>query len=221
MASDYIPSKQALLSAFLSNFATLIAAGPGTYGLMTADATQITTYTNSFTAALTLVLNPGTKTKATVADKNGKKAAVVQVVRQYAQVIKRNLGVSDAAKAALGITLNDNTHTPVPAPSSAPQLALVAKAGGVIAAEVRDSADPARRAKPAGVQGTALYLAIGTTPPADPASLPLYTLATKSAVNLTFSGSDLGKTAYVYGAFYNPAGERGPLSAVASRVIGG
>jgi len=221
MAGGYIPVKQQALDAFAQNFSTLISASPGTYGLMASDAAQIASQANLYHAALTLVLNPATRTTATVADKNGKKAGMLQVLRIYAQMIKLNQGVSDLAKRALGLTINDTTRTPYPVPSSAPKLTLNAKAGGAVSLQVRDSADPTRKAKPAGVQGTAVYASIGNAPPADPTTLPLYDLVTKNAIDLAVAPGDLGKTMYVYGRFYNPAGQRGPLSAMASMVLGG
>src|SRR5438105_3306455 len=98
--ADYLPSKETQLSAWVANFSTLITATPGAYGLMASDAVTIASAVNLFTAALTLALNPATKTKATVADKNAKKHSMLVTIRQYAQVIKRNLGVSNEAKIA-------------------------------------------------------------------------------------------------------------------------
>jgi hypothetical protein len=82
MSTDYIPSTDTGIAAWADNFSTLITATPAAYGLMASDAVTIATSFNLFNAALTLVLNPLTKTKATVADKNAKKSAMISTLRQ-------------------------------------------------------------------------------------------------------------------------------------------
>src|SRR5262245_20402437 len=128
MAGSYIPSRESELVTWAVNFDTLITAAPATYGLVAADATSIHTYVAAFTASYTLAADPVTRTLATVADKDGKKAAMLDVLRSYAQRVKLNAGVADADKVNLGLNLNDNTTTPIPAPSTYPLQSLSAPA---------------------------------------------------------------------------------------------
>lgn len=219
MATDYIPSREALLSTWVSNFSTLITATPGAYGLMASDATVIATAVNLFNAALTLALNPATKTKGTVADKNAKKAAMLVTVRQYSQVIKRNLGVSNEAKIALGLTINAAGPTPVPAPSTMPVI-TPAPAGSLRQViHFADATAPDRRAKPAGVKGLLVAVAVGTTPPPVRDLVPTYGMATKQAFAVSFSEADAAKTAYYYGRWITASGLLGPWSALSQAII--
>jgi hypothetical protein len=221
MASDYIPSTDTGCAAWAENFSTLITATPGAYGLMASDAVTIATSFNLFNAALTLVLNPLTKTKATVADKNGKRAAMLSTLRQYSQVIKRNLGVSNEAKIGLGLTIDDSGRTPIPAPTTAPILSIFNAAPLHHSVRFVDETSPDRRAKPAGVQGVLLAVAVGTTPPVDFATMPVQGLMTRQNFDLGFALPDKGKNAYYAGRFVTPSGLPGPWSALAQLTIAG
>jgi hypothetical protein len=219
MATEYIPSRESLLSTFVSNFSTLISATPGAYGLMASDATVIATAVNLFNAALTLALNPATKTKATVADKNAKKAAMLVTVRQYSQVIKRNLGVSNDAKIGLGLTINSGGPSPIPAPTTQPVLSIATAGSLRQVVHFADTTAPDRRAKPAGVKGLMLAVAVGTTPPASRELVPTYGMATKQSFAVDFNDGDAAKTAYYYGRWITAAGLLGPWSALAQSII--
>src|SRR5947207_5207711 len=114
MGRSYLPSRDAELGQWVTNFSTLITASPGTYGLLAGDAGSIAAYVNAFNSALAVVANPATKTRATVAGKDGAKAAMLDIVRPYAIQVRNNAGVSNADKTALGLTIVDQTKTTVP-----------------------------------------------------------------------------------------------------------
>jgi hypothetical protein len=88
---SYIPPRDTELGQWVGNFSALITASPGTYGLLAGDAAAIAAYANAFTGALAVVNNPATKTKATVANKDGAKATMLEIVRPYAMQVRNNL----------------------------------------------------------------------------------------------------------------------------------
>ena len=71
---------------------------------------------DAYAAAYEANSDPGTKTAATVATKDGAKAAMLSVIRSYAKMISANQAVLDADKVTIGVTVYDFTKTPVPAP---------------------------------------------------------------------------------------------------------
>jgi hypothetical protein len=219
--SSYMPSKDDALNTWARNFSTLISASPGTYGLMAADADAIATQVNLFSAALALAQNPPTRTSSAIADKNGKRAAMKQVIRQYALMIKQNQGVSDAAKTDLGLTISTPVHTVTPAPGMAPVLTLESDGAARQVVHISDSTDPKRKARPAGVQGVVLLAYVGTTTPTTPDQATFKRLATRRSAALVYNAADAGKLATVWGAYYNPAGELGPISEAESLLITG
>jgi len=221
MSTDYIPQKDTLTAAWAANFSGLITATPGAYGLMASDAATIAAAYNLYNSALTLVLNPLTKTKATVADKNAKKHAMLATLRLYAQMIKLNRGVTNEAKIGLGIHINAGGPSPVPAPTTSPVLAVANGVPLVQSVEFHDITTPSRRAKPAGVTGLMLLVAVGTTPPASPAEAEMYGIATKAPYQVTFNPADKGKTAYYFGRWVTGTGLTGPWSAMAQLTVAG
>ena len=221
MPSQYIPSTESGIAAWSGNFSTLIGANPGAYGLMISDSVTIATSFNLFNAALLLAVNPVTKTKATVADKNAKKYAMLATLRQYAQVIKRNLGVSNDAKIALGLTIDDSGRTPIPAPTTAPILQIFNGSSLHHIVRFADEATPASRAKPVGVQGVMLSVFVGIAPPTDIEGLPNYGLITRQNFDIGYSLEQRGKIAFYYGRFVTPAGLPGPWSGLAQLTISG
>jgi hypothetical protein len=219
--ADYIPSRESLLSAWATNFSDLITATPGAYGLMASDATTISNAVALFTAALSIALNPTTKTKASVADKDAKKAAMLVTIRQYAKVIKLNLGVSNEAKIGLGLTINDSGRTPVPAPTTEPVISVASGAPLQQILRFVDATTPDRRARPAGVTGMMLVRSIGTAEPTDIDSLPIYGIATRQPYVVNFDLADKAKTAYYFGRWVTATGLVGPWSQSAALTIAG
>ena len=222
--SDYLPDADAAVRNWVRNFSTHIFATPGAYGLMESDASSIGAAVDLFDQALTLAVNPGTRTMGVVADKNAKKAAMLVTLRYYAQVIKHNLGISNEAKITLGLRINHAGRSPVPAPSTVPVLAVASDVPLAQRVEFRDSTTPSRRAKPPGVTGMMLAVAVappGATLPADPATVPVYGIATRQPYRVQFPSDAKGKTACYFGCWINGTGQVGPWSIMAQLMIAG
>ena len=217
---SYIPSRDADLDFWALNFSSLIAAGPGTYGLITADATAITAAYTSWHAAYLLVTSPDTKTATTVAAKDVAKINLLALVRPYAIQISLNPGVSVDDKVALAINPRTNTPTPVPAPTSAPVLSLIGATYLQHTLRYRDEGAPATsRAKPPGVTAIEIYAATSATIVTNPELLPLKTTASKVPVVVSWDSSDQAKVAYYATRWITQRQLRGPWSAIQAIVV--
>jgi hypothetical protein len=113
--AQYLPANEEALRSWSRNFATLVGAEPGRYGLSPLDAATIRTAVDTFDTALTRARKPGTRTKPAVAAKDAAKAAYIATVRRYAITIRDNRGVSNADKLALGLNLINNSRARLPA----------------------------------------------------------------------------------------------------------
>ena len=215
----YIPTRDAELGQWAANFSTLVSASPGTYGLVAGDATTIATYVGAFTSALAVVNNPATKTRATVAAKDGARAAMLDIVRGYAQQVRNNQGVSNADKLALGLTLPDRTPTVVPAPSTSPLLNVVGATPGQHTLRYADAATPDSRRKPAGAIGLQLFVAVSTGVVGDPGAAPFKSFVTRQPYGVNFSAADNGKLATYFARWQNRRGETGPWSSAVTFTI--
>lgn len=221
MAGSYIPQKEALLKVWVTAFSTLITANPTDYGLVVGDATAISTPVNAFVAAYTTATTPGTRTSVTIAAKDQAKAAMLLVVRSYAQQIRNSKTVSDALKLGLGLTLPDYVPTPVPAPTEFPMINI--DSAGPLTHSIRyaPSGNPMGHAKPAGSIGMLLFREVGAVAVADAAALPFHSIQTKQPIDSSFQQADIGKVASYSARFYSRSGKLGPWSQVTTFVVTG
>ena len=225
MASDYIPKTETGLRDWAHNFSALITANPPTYGLMASDAAAIASVVSAYTAALTLAVDPSTKTKATVAAKDSDKAAMLVVVRRYAQFIKLNDGVSNDEKIGLGLTINDTSRTPVPAPATQPICTIIGTTPLRHTLRFADASTPAKRAKPPGAIGLELYYFVAPAATAAPVSpeagddVEFYGVATRQPYLVELDPTDVGKQATYYARWITRTGLVGPWSAPVAMTV--
>lgn len=211
----YIPTQQAKFTAWLANFSTLITAAPATYGLLSSDAAIISGYNTSWVAAYGPVTSPNTKTAASVAAKNVAFATYLPLIRAYAQSVANNVGVSSAAKIALGLNPKTSTPSPVTAPSSNPVLVVQSASSGSIILRYRDSAaSVAVKAKPYGAIQCRIVGAVLSTPPANASVLPQIAIATKSPFVLNTVGLGAGSQLYLASYWQTRKGLLSPPSPV-------
>lgn len=206
------PNRESDLDAWLLNFKTLIAATPTNYGLVAADATSITNAFNSWHAAWVAAVSDGTRSKLTIQTKNEQKANVLFVVRGYMGTILANRAVSNTLKMGLGLHVRDTVPTPVPPPSTRPELAVVKTGAGFQTVTATDEATPSKRARPAGSVGLLIYRAVAEDAVSTPASAQFLTFVGKAAAQSNFTAADRGKTATYFARWTNARGEVGPWS---------
>jgi hypothetical protein len=220
--APYIPPRNANFVAWLANFATLIAASPATYGLVSGDATVISAQNTALAAAYALITSPSTKTAATVSAFNTEKVNALAVARPYAVTISLNAGVSSANKIALGINPRTAVPTPVTAPTTTPVLTAqsTSTAGTII--RYRDAtASPSVKSKPAGVTAIEMYGLASTTAVTDPTTLLFLGVQTKSPYTQAMGSGAAGKTVYFSARWVTRKGLVGPWAPIISYVVAG
>jgi hypothetical protein len=208
---SYIPSREALLDDWLTNFKALIVLSPTTYGLQVADGTAIQNSYNSWHAAYLAAINPTTRTKSTVITKNEQKSIVLGVVRGYAATIRANRAVTDENKNNLGLHVAETTRTPVPPPSTQPVLEVVDTEAGLQVLAVKDEG-ASRRGKPTGVAGVLVYRAVAADPVSAAGETAFLIFTSKTGLQSNFTTADRGKIATYFARWTNAKGEVGPWS---------
>ena len=218
----YIPSKDALLNAWLANFSTLLTASPSTYGQTSTTASSVAAAVATWTAAYSLVTSPTTKTATTVAAKNTAKVTVLATVRPVAQNISLNPGVSSGSKTSIGVNPRTSTPSPVTPPTSNPVLTIQSAAQQSIILRYRDSAASVSvKAKPYGVKQCRIVGGPSVTPVTDPTTLPLLSQATKSPVQITLGSSAVGTQYYFAAQWVTQTGGVSPWSPIVNFTIPG
>jgi hypothetical protein len=226
----YIPTQQSKLVTWAENFNSLITATPTAFGVLPADATTINSYVAAFTAAYALSNkgSPGTRTPSAITNTNNLQAAMLGIVRTYAQQIRNNQGVTSANKQALGLNVPSSSRTPAPVPSTSPILSVVGATPLTLTCTIRDPTAPASaRKKAVGARAYVVFYIlqpIANPPPAAPGN-QVIALGTKTPFPISFPTGSSGMMAYLWAAWTgrvvgSPGGAGfGPVSPVVSHVI--
>jgi len=168
---EFLPSKEADLLAWSTNFDAKITATPTIYGVTSAMATVYTALHLAFATKYAESIEPTTNSKATIAAKNLAKQNLVNGpggARALVALCQAFPGMNDALRAELSIRPRDVEPSPAPVPDDAPQLNIVSTVGRKVTLRLRDPKNPDRRGKPEGIQGATVLTHVGTTAPQDP-----------------------------------------------------
>lgn len=209
---SYIPDRDQDFNAWLINFSTLITESPPTYGLAPSDAVSIAAVQASFTAALTLSTDPGTRTPATVAAKNAARVAAEDVVRPYAVMISQSGSVLPDDKVAVGVTLRIDSPTPIPAPNVAPELGIE----NAIPMQQRltyKTPGTAGKYKPFGSIGVEIFRSVGEVFATDPEQCRYVSTVTKSPFLQAYDADEQGKKVTLFARYVTRSGPAGVAQA--------
>jgi hypothetical protein len=216
----YIPTKDANLANWLTNFTTLITATPSAFGLTPTDAANIDASVALFSNAYAPITSPSTKTAQAVSNKNTAKVTTLAQIRPYAQNISLNPGVSSANKIAVGVNPRTSTPSPITPPVSTPILLLQSLQNLAATLRYRDSASsPSVKGKPYGVKQCRIFGMVSATSVTNPASMPLVATATKSPFVLGFPSAEAGMQFYCAAVWAIQTGGTSPWSPIINFTI--
>jgi hypothetical protein len=213
--------------AWGQTFVAGIEASPGTYQVDTPTVVQLRTLIDDYQAAYDeagvlqrVAVQPETYTKGRRAAMYTARSNFLGLASQLAVQIQVNSAISDQDKVAIGVQPRNSMRTPIPPPSTAPLIDIIAMTSGLHQLEYADTTTPSSRAKPFGVAGLQLFVAITeaevtpTFPDAD-----FYGLFTKSPVQVAFDPTDATKKATYWARWMNRKGQEGPISGAVSGII--
>lgn len=218
-ATDFIPPKDADLSAWATNFSTVITASPATYGLVAGQATTFATLKTAFVSALATATNPGTRTPAAIAAKDSARSAMVANARVLARIAQGTPGITPTQLSNAGLTVRNTVPTPIPAPTTKPVLGLERNLSQALVLRMRDESTPTSRAKPFGAVAAQVYASVGVAPPATPLDGTFKGPASRIPFQVDFDSADVGKTAYIYARWVTAKGLTGPWSDVLAVTV--
>lgn len=159
----YIPSKDGDVLAYTLNFSTYLTAHAVALGMTAANATTYAGLQSDYAAALKAATEPSTRGKATIANKDAAKKQIVALTRSYAQMIGRNVNVTNEQRLALGLNIRKQ-RTVVPPPATAPVIQVLSVNAWTVRLKLKN-ADGTRRARPVGAIGAAVFSYAGSAPP--------------------------------------------------------
>ena len=160
--SSFLPNRDADLLTWAQSASAFITATPTAYGLTSTIATGFASTVSSYSAALEAV-QPGVRSKMAVIAKNNAKNALKANIRNWAKIVDGTATVTNAQRAQLGLNVRAQP-SPIPPPTSAPNLDIVSVTGRTLRIKLHDGTG-ARRGKPANVRGASIFSFTGATPP--------------------------------------------------------
>jgi len=222
MPDDYVPASDADFDNWQKNkLIPYIIANKVALGVSDATAAALTALQTTWTAAYSAHQTAQSTATSKRQEKDDARAPYAALIRSAVGQMQKNPAVTDTQRAAMEITVPDQTHTPAPTPTSRPVGKIDTSQRLQHKIEFRDENTPTSRAKPAGVAYCELHLFIGTTAPAGPEAMHLQAVDKSAPYLMEFASSDAGKTAWWALRWVNTRGEHGPWSAMVSATIGG
>ena len=207
---DYIPGGDADFNAWQANFVTYANANLANLGLVILDLTSIFSAQAAWTPSLTAHVAAQANAQSARATKDANRTALEVLIRALVRRLQASPSVSDAERAALGITVPDSGATAAASPTTRPLCEVDTSQRLRHTIDFTDEGTPTRKAKPAGVLGAEIWVKIGPTPPVHPGELTFLAVDTRSPYTRDYPGSEGGKQAHYMLRWVNTRGETGP-----------
>lgn len=216
--SDYIPTADADLRAWLKNFLDYASANLAALGLVAADIAPLQAATVTFNTRVDDNTAAQAAAKATREAKDAAREAVETLARPLAQRLQNAGTLQDAQRQSLGLPVRATTRTAPPIPTTRPVATVDTSQRLQHTIAFVDETTPGTRAKPPGATGCEIWMKIGDVP-IDPSELSYLATDTRTPYTAEFDGADAGKIAHYMLRWVNSRGERGPWSQTVSATI--
>lgn len=218
-SNDYIPATDSGFRDWASVFASHLTTDPALYMMTAAEALSVQNAVDDYVDAYQIAIDPDTRTKQAIIDKDDARSIAETLCRQYAILIKENAGISDGDKVNAGVRPINPNREPIEVPQSSPLLNILGNTPGTQTIRFSDTTTPDSRAKPFGASELQLFLAVGDTEPAPISDAQFYGKFTRNPIGVDFSETDDGKMATYYARWASVRGETGPWSLPATMRI--
>ncbi|MDR0410723.1 MAG: hypothetical protein LBH75_01955 [Treponema sp.] len=218
MAGDFIPHSDGVFLEWAKTLLAYVSPKLMAFNIPQEALTPIqglfTTYETAFEAAQ----NPN-RGKVDVLNKNEAKEALTQSLRFFIKAyLTYNPAVSDTDKKNMGLPLHDSTRTPVPVPTTIPEIELDSSIIRQVTAAFRDAGSK-KRGKPAHVHGVELRWGLLDNPPLSVEDLKNSAFDTASPYTFTFDETERGKALYICPRWENNKGDKGPWGEIYKAII--
>lgn len=110
--ADYLPKDEASKIQWLANFTTWVGPNGASHGLTNPEVNDLLVLAGTANTAFADNVTAQAAAKAATAAKNTALGAYIAMARDYAQRLQNNPNMSDADRAAAGLTVRDAQPTP-------------------------------------------------------------------------------------------------------------
>lgn len=218
--ADYLPKRDSEWDEWLDIFAAYVEPKLADFGYDPSVFDVIEGHITLWKDLLNTHLAQQAAAQAATVAKAEEREQLENMIRAFVRQLQANPLVTDADKAAMGITVQSNQHTSSTLP---PDLRPVGHANGGQSLKhlvhFRDESESGvSKAKPKGVMACEIWVKVGDAP-IGPSELTFAKLATRTPAVVEHSEGDAGKTAYYRMRWVSKRGDLGSWSEVVSATI--
>ena len=218
---DFLPTKDAELLAWSSNFSSLISSGAAGYGLLPAQATAYAALHSAFASALETATEPSTRTRGTVAAKDAARTPLKAEARELARIVNAFPSITNTQRINLGLNPRTGQVSPINPPTEAPVLEVVSANGRTLKVRLHAQGSD-RRGKPANVAGATLFSYVGSAPPADVSAWKFEGSTSRTIFDVEFPPTvPAGAQVWLCCFWYSPRAQSGPACMPVCAYIAG
>jgi phage gpG-like protein len=209
MTGDFIPHPDQDFLTWAKNLGAYVASHLTAFGIDPELLTPLQVKLSAFETALIAAENPNHGKVDTFA-KNEAKTGAVAAFRPFIKAyLAYNPRVSDVDRENMGLPVYSSARTPIPPPSTKPELLLDSSMIRQVIVHYKDFGSE-HSGKPHGVHGVELRWALLEIPPENVEDLPHSEFDTATPYTFVFEEAQRGKTLYICPRWENNKGEKGP-----------
>jgi hypothetical protein len=215
MPTRYIPRPDADFSAFAAHFAVAFKGWWVALGRSPAALTPLNDALAAWNAAFAAHNSAQALAHGARQNKDAARRALEAQVRPLVNLAQPDPAMTNADRAAIGITVRHAPPALSPAPTTRPTALVQCGQRLRHTLRITDASTPTRRARPHGTIGAEVYAALvdpHEPPPKDPKALRYLALVTGGEAVTDFAPMEAGKTAVYMLRWLSSKGRAGPWS---------
>lgn len=221
MSNDFVPTSDADLIAWVSNFLSSANSNLAALGLTADNLTPVQDAAGNFETDFAANNAAQASAQGARQNKDDSRAALVALIRPLVRLIQAGATVKDSHRQSLGLNVKSTSRAAAAAPTSRPVATVDTSQRLRHVISFVDEQTPGSRAKPAGVMGCEIWVSLGPTPPVDASECRYLATDTATPYTAEYAGADGGKIAHYLLRWVNTRGKRGPWSQTVSATITG
>jgi hypothetical protein len=201
---DYIPGPDKDFDIFQANLSTMVAANAAAWNIPTKALEEIAPYAIRWNNAWAIAKNTGTRSHDEIVEKDLARKDYEAVMRPFVrEFLASNSAVTDQQRAAMGLTIPSDTHSPRPKIETVPSVILKAVGGGAIRVECRVEHDSSRASMHPDADVVEISYKIGEPAPANPSETNQIKNSTRGSFIMELGAENAGKHLFCFARWVN------------------
>jgi hypothetical protein len=216
--SSYFPSTDAALMGWARNLSTRVSASGGSLGISTERAEEFAQTFQAFEQAMAGV-EPGCRSKASVARKNACRQSLKDQARLIAATINGQPGLSDQQRLDLGLTVRAKWSRRS-GPADAPSVEVLSVNGHAVRVRLHSAISYEKRARPIDADGASIFTHVGENEPVTTEELKFETNISRTTAEIVLPQSVApGTKVWIVARWFGARKQPGPMSRAVSAFI--